>query len=147
MINSIDFAKFMLKTASSLNITLNQTKLQKMIYICDGTLLAYGRNAINENAQAWDHGPVYPKVYKWYSKHISEDHSAYETAAEINADPFIEQVVRQALVKFKNHTGVSLSEWSHKENSPWDITVRSSGLYSKISKNYMKLYFAGWLGV
>lgn len=147
MINSVDFAKFMLKTASSLGIALNQTKLQKMIYICDGTLLAYGRNVINENAQAWDHGPVYPKVYKWYSKHMAENHSGYETAAEINADPFIEQVVKQALVKFKDHTGVSLSEWSHKENSPWDITVKNSGLYSKISKNYMKLYFAGWLGV
>lgn len=68
MVKSKEFAKYILAIANENNITLNQTQLQKIMYICDGTLLSFNQNIIDENCKAWDYGPVYPNVYKWYNK-------------------------------------------------------------------------------
>ncbi|WP_308687474.1 type II toxin-antitoxin system antitoxin SocA domain-containing protein [uncultured Treponema sp.] len=149
MIGSVDFAKFILKTAREKSLCMNQTKLQKILYICDGTLLALGKNVINENAKAWDYGPVYPKVYRWFQKHKDDNFLSFSIPEEILADNDIKKIVSQALDKFGSWTAKSLSEWSHKSGSPWSATMEQSNgkLNSAISKDYMKLYFTGLLGV
>lgn len=144
MIPSIDFAKYILKIAAEKHIQLNQTKLQKLLYICDGALLAYGENVVEENPKAWDYGPVYPKVFKWYAKHRYEDFSNISISDDITSNQLIRDVVSQTLDKFGTQTATSLSLWSHRENSPWDMTVKKDdSLYGTISKDYMKLYFSG----
>ena len=144
MIPSIDFAKYILKIAAEKHIQLNQTKLQKLLYICDGALLAYGENVVEENPKAWDYGPVYPKVFKWYAKHRYEDFSNISISDDITSNQLIRDVVSQTLDKFGTQTATSLSLWSHRENSPWDMTVKKDdSLYGTISKDYIKLYFSG----
>lgn len=149
MINSVDFAKYILKTSKEKSLDINQTKLQKILYICDGTLLAFGKNIIDENARAWDYGPVYPKVYKWFQEHKSDDFSALEVSKDIQTDNDIVKIVSQALDKFGKWTAKSLSDWSHKNGSPWSATMEQTKgkLNSVINKDYMKLYFTGLLGV
>ena len=149
MVDSIDFAKYILKQARDLGIQINLTKLQKILYICDGTLLALGENLINEQAKAWDYGPVYPRVYNWYQKHGKEDVTSWTISEDIENKYSVENIVRQALITFGKWSAVQLSEWTHKEGSPWSLTMKENNnkLNSVISKEYMKLYFAGLISV
>ena len=149
MIDSVDFAKYILKNAKEKSLDINQTKLQKILYICDGTLLALGKNIINENARAWDYGPVYPKVYKWFQEHKADDFTALDISKDILADNDIAKIVSQALDKFGKWTAKSLSEWSHKNGSPWSAAMEQNNgkLNSVINKDFMKLSFTGLLGV
>lgn len=146
MVGSVDFAKFIVITAQSMNITLNLTQLQKITYICDGVLLACGYNIVNENCRVWNYGPVYPKVYKWYSKNMGKPLSLAdikpESLTEIKSTP-APSIIRSSVEKFSRWTSVQLSEWSHQPGSPWDIARLNSGMYSKIDKIDMKNYFAG----
>lgn len=146
MVESVDFAKYIVATAQSMNISLNLTQLQKITYICDGVLLACGYNIVNENCRVWDYGPVYPKVYKWYSRHMGESVSfsdiKRESVSEIDSTP-ASTIVRSSIEKFSKWTSVQLSEWSHQPGSPWDIARINSGMYSKIDKIDMKNYFTG----
>ena len=151
----MDFAKYLLLCVQKLNATLkppiemNETKLHKLMYICDGILLSSNVNIINENVRAWDYGPVYTKVYKWYQKHGKEDVTLWTISKEIENNDSVKNVVFQALKKFGNWSAVQLSEWTHKEGSPWSLTMKENNqkLNSVISKEYMKLYFAGLIGV
>lgn len=144
MVDSRDFAKYIVSTAQGMGISLNLTQLQKITYICDGVLLACGYNIIGENCQAWDYGPVYPKVYKWYSKNMGKPVPAIkqEALSEICETP-APSVVKNALEKFSVWSSVQLSEWSHQKGSPWDIARTNGGMYSKIEKSDMRNYFRG----
>lgn len=146
MVDSKEFAKYIVATAQSMNITLNLTQLQKIAYICDGILLACGVNLVNENCQVWNYGPVYPKIYKWYSKNMGKSISYSdikpESLSEINSTS-APNIVKQAVEKFSKWTSVQLSEWSHQPGSPWDIARINRGMYSKIDKIDMKNFFTG----
>ena len=146
MVNSVDFAKYVLIKASQRNLHLNLTQLQKILYICDGTLLALGENLIGEHCRVWEHGPVYPKVYKWHDKNrnisLSEKDIASDSLTEIMQST-APRIIELALDKFGKWTAVQLSEWSHQHGSPWDIARSNTGMFSKISKDDMRSYFLG----
>lgn len=145
MLSSIDFAKLVLIEAKTKSKNLNLTQLQKIIYICDGVLLArYDLNLIGENCRVWDYGPVYPKVYKWFSKKSSNDIDlslSQNTDDFIKNNPNIKEVINAVLDKFGNMPAKTLSDWSHQKGSPWDIARNTTGMYSQISKDVMKLFF------
>lgn len=145
MLSSIDFAKLVLSEAKAKSKDLNLTQLQKITYICDGVLLArFDLNLIDENCRAWDYGPVYPKIYKWYSKKKSGgiDLSLSRSAESfIKGNPDVKEVVDAVLDKFGGMSARTLSSWSHQKGSPWDIARNTTGMYSQISKDVMKLFF------
>ena len=151
MVNSVDFAKYIVFNAQQMNIPLNLTQLQKITYICDGTLLALGHNIINEHCRVWEHGPVYPKIYKWYDKNRNKSLAltdiSKDAIKEINSISDINKIVISALKKFGTWTAGQLSEWSHQPKSPWDIARSNNGMFSKIDKEDMKSYFLGIINV
>lgn len=68
-LNSKDIASFVVKFCAVQNYFINLTKLQKLIFCCYGVALAEGNIRIcKEHPKAWDHGPVFPQVYKLTSK-------------------------------------------------------------------------------
>lgn len=150
MVESREFAKYIVSTAQSMGISLNLTQLQKITYICDGVLLACNCNLVAENCRVWDFGPVYPKIYKWYSKNMGKSIPVSDIKSdaitEINNSP-APAIIRNALMKFSAWTSVQLSEWTHQSGSPWDIARINGGMYSKIDKMDMKNYFAGLANV
>lgn len=152
MIDSREFAKYIIYASKEKNIEMNMTKLQKFLYICDGLLLALGHNVIKEKAKAWDYGPVYPRVYKWYKDKVGKpvDKSGIDISAvrEIE-DNHYNIIVDKVLGSFGTWTARQLSTWTHQSVSPWSNAVRNSGgeLYGEISKEDMSLFFAGVLNV
>ncbi len=143
--DSKDFAKLVLTEARKKSKNLNLTQLQKIIYICDGVLLArFDLNLIDENCQVWDYGPVYPRVYKWFSKQDANniDLTISQSGNDfVNTNSNIKDVIDAVLDKFGDMSAASLSNWSHKSGGPWDIARNTTGMYSQISKDVMKLFF------
>jgi uncharacterized phage-associated protein len=154
MVDSVEFGKLIINRASEIgdpSVKLNETKLHKLIYICDGFMLAGGVNFIGETAKAWNYGPVYPKVHKWLKKSPEVftspprcNKGTTEDASEINAIQLIDRV----LGNFGKRTATQLSDWSHSPGSPWELALeRSRGIMnSPISKDDMRDYFKGLLG-
>lgn len=114
MVDSREFAKYIVATAQS----------------------------INENCRVWNYGPVYPKIYRWYSKNMGKDVSCNdikpESLSEINSTS-APDIVKQAVEKFSKWTSVRLSEWSHQPGSPWDIARINRGMYSKKHSKHMAI--------
>ena len=133
MISSVDFARIIINRTNLLNeskgkgekITLGETKLHKLLYICDGLLLATDLNLINEHAKAWNYGPVYPKVNKWLKKEPGAFGRNYESSLEIS--PYITTevigLIDAVIEKFGQWTANKLSDWSHKPDSPWEMDL------------------------
>lgn len=151
MIESVDFAKYILLKSQEAKIgKINQTKLQKLLYICDGVLLACNYDVINEHARAWYYGPVYPKVYKWYSKNKdyipSEKDINKNVLNEIKENNYV-SAVNATLKAFGNWDALHLSAWSHQPNSPWSLTVEKNNgkMNCVIDKSDMKKYFEGFV--
>ena len=149
MIESVDFAKYILLKAKERNLgEINVTKLQKLLYICDGTLLAFDCNAINENARAWYYGPVYPKVYKWFSKNPNYtptiDDIPVSTINEINGGNY-DAAINATFTAFGSWNATTLSGWSHQPNSPWSkaIEINNGKMNCIIRKSDMAEYFKG----
>lgn len=155
MIESVDFAQYIIYRTKILkeqdsSISLNMTKLQKILYICDGIMLSYGLNVINEHARAWNYGPVYPKVHTWSSKHPSFFDNPVFTNQEVLdfiAEKNIQRLVDSAITTFGKWSAKDLSNWTHQPSSPWEKALEKGGgiMNSKIEKEDMKHYFKGLL--
>jgi uncharacterized phage-associated protein len=62
-------ANWLIAKAKETNTPLDHMQLQKLIYFAHGKYLAkYGRALVNEPAEAWQFGPVFPSVYHEYKK-------------------------------------------------------------------------------
>jgi uncharacterized phage-associated protein len=155
MVDSVEFAKYILTRIQQINqdrreepVKIGETKLQKLLYICDGFILAAGINFINEHARAWNYGPVYPRVHKWIEKNdiliAGEcDSGVLKKIEKINAEPLVDKVINV----YGTRTAAELSAWSHRPGSPWEMALeRGKGIMnSVIDKNDMETYFKGLL--
>ena len=157
MVDSIEFAKYLISRVRDINtkrdspITLGETKLQKLVYICDGFMLAFGINFIKENARAWNYGPVFPRIHKWAAKYndlIDQSEPCSQNTVEdiekIQARPLIDSVIETYGVE----TAQTLSMWTHKPGGPWKKALeRGNGVMnSVIEKDDIRDYFKELLG-
>ena len=159
MIDSTLFAKYIILRSQKINneisnndsshIKLNETKLHKIMYICDGIMLSSGFNIINEHARAWNYGPVYPKVHKL----VCKNKNIFDQTPEIESKDIklldsmgIGDLVDKALNTFGKRTAGQLSTWSHSPGSPWEIALKKNKgiMNGVIDKEEMRLYFSGF---
>ncbi|MDR1052901.1 MAG: SocA family protein [Planctomycetaceae bacterium] len=157
-VESVEFAKFLIARAASVsedevwgkNVSLGITKLHKLLYICDGLLLALGFNLIDETPRAWNYGPVYPKIHTW----VKNNPNVFTEKQECKPQALqkLEEINAQSLVDFVlKHYGTwaasSLSLWSHNPGGPWEFALERSGgvMNCAISKTDMKAYFQHYL--
>lgn len=125
--DSIVAAKYLIALAKEKGQELNVTKLQKLLYISYGILLAkHGRRAIAESPQAWPFGPVFPRTQKRFDK-ISQATLVDEDLAEISGDKTVTDVFNQVIDSYSFFSAGKLSAWSHMPGSPWDKTVKQNG--------------------
>jgi uncharacterized phage-associated protein len=140
----------MRKGATRVLCNWGETKLHKLLFICDGYLCACGVNIISEHARAWNYGPVYPKIHKWLSRvpgleDMRDDCSpaTLKELSDIGAEPLVDRVIET----YGHMSAQSLSMWTHKPGSPWEKALeRGRGVMnSVIDKNDMADYFKGLL--
>jgi len=127
--NSVAVARYVVAYARKNGYSINMTKLQKLLYILYGTYLAIsGKRLVNERPQAWPYGPVFPITRE---RLLNEDFYSIEYSAEefseIKKDDDITSLMNSVFGFFGSWTASRLTQWSHSEGTPWELTTSEPG--------------------
>jgi len=140
-------AKYILSKAQEEKIVMNMTKLQKLLYISYGVYLAVKNERLtDESPKAWPYGPVFPTTREnllkidFQSFDITKDNEC----DEIRKDKEMRELVELVLKKFGKWNAGQLTEWSHSDESPWDLTKRDENFKwnQHIPDEYIRSYFS-----
>jgi len=142
--DSVIGAKLLLALAYEKGVVLNTTKVQKMLYIIYGYFLAKSNiQLFSETPKAWPYGPVFPRTRK------KVDYSVvYKTTdqdlKDICQDEEIINKFNSVIDKYGKYTASNLSNWSHMQNGPWDLTTKLPDFKwgDQIPNDYITKYFS-----
>lgn len=148
-------ANYILDKASEYKIgDLSLMKLLKLIYMAHGWSFYFcEKPLVSEQPEAWPYGPVYPKVYWFYSENggrgalpIESDEKIKnkETLAPYCADLTEKQegTIAAVLKLYGPMTAFKLSNITHLDGSPWAKTVkRDRGYWGEIPEQAMSDYY------
>jgi len=135
MIDSIDFAVYLNEKIKARGKTANKTKLQKLLYICYGSQLRMneGQQLLNEQPNAWDYGPAFPRVYSVQKSSSGLDKlSPLHQRSKEKLEQF-DVLIERVLDFFGDWTANQLVEWTHTEETAWHKK------YSNIEERYTPL--------
>lgn len=129
---STDVAKYIIALANDRRITINMTKVQKLLYITYSVFLrVYKKRLLNEHPQAWPYGPVFPttrnKLLNYDLSSLSEKDIPEEALNEMKEDAELNKVINFVFANFGEWNAGQLSEWSHSSGSPWEKISNTSG--------------------
>jgi uncharacterized phage-associated protein len=118
-------------------------KLQKLVYFCQGYSLALLEKPLfPEPIEAWEHGPVCPKLY-----HMLKVYKASPMAAIIDPEKIIlgnneKHLIRMVYDNYRQYSASGLRKITH-EKGPWKEAV----IHSVISHEAMAKYFYSLIDV
>lgn len=140
-VDSLQLMAFIIDKCRELKITYNITKLQKLMYCCDGVMLAtHGVPLSEERPEAWQYGPVFPKALRYIQANGLNAVIGNEAKKEIPEQ--VKNLIQGTVLFFGKFSASQLSAWSHKMGSPWYLA--SSGgtkLKTPIDDTAIKNYF------
>ena len=143
-------ANYILDIAPKYNIpSLTVMQLLKLVYLAHGWSLAFGEvPLVKQSPQAWQYGPVYPHIYKSLSKYggapIGDRITDKNTGIPFSPDELTQKqkkVIDAVLRSYGQMHAFELSGITHKNNSPWDITMKNDGIYTEIPVTTLTNYF------
>ena len=143
MYNIIDLARFVINKSIEKRIELNITKLHKFLYIIYGTYLVKKDTPVSsESPSCFRYGPIFKSVQRDYKKNILNIEEKYNFIDELNNDTFLNAVVESVLNAFGNFSAISLSNWTHRENSAWSKAEKESDYWgNEIPDEYIREEF------
>ena len=115
----------------------------KLVYFAHGwTLAFFGRPLVRQPVEAWRYGPAIADVYDAVKQYRGNpvDH----VIPGIPDARFYEEelgVVDEVYRVYGDLSGAQLSTLTHKDDSPWDKTVRKSGRKSVIDNELIESHF------
>lgn len=109
------------------HIKITPMKLQKLLYyVCRDYVKETGQTPINEEFSVWQFGPVLLSVYgefKGFGKKpitaYAKDASGRSYRVSEEENPVLARVIDVAWAKYKNLTGIELSQMTHQEGAGW----------------------------
>lgn len=146
MLDSQDVAAYITKICARKNYFINLTKLQKLMYCVYGAVLASSDTRLcDEHPKAWQHGPVFPRVYNFTKKHPFDMIDALLNRKE-NVESSLNKtqikVVNAVLEFFGKYKAGELVSWSHHPNGAWyKSTEGGIKLHQDISDELIADYF------
>lgn len=129
---------------------VTQMKLQKMVYFAHGYHLAkYGEPLIKEDFEAWQFGPVAPSIYNEFKLYGSDAIRVTDTAkleaALSTLSPEAIDAINYTWEATKDISAYKLSNWTHKQDSPWAASYRPNILGTVIPNHDIQSYFINFL--
>lgn len=128
-------ANYFLELAKSNGQALSPMKLQKLVYYAHGWYSGYtDQPLIDETVEAWQYGPVISSLYHEFkqfgsgsitSKAIDFDGIQFREVASPE-DPTIRKFLENVWENYGKYTAITLSEFTHAANGPWDHTWKES---------------------
>lgn len=145
-LDSRDVAAYIVKYCAYKNYFINLTKLQKILYCCYGAVLADSDARLTkEHPKAWDHGPVFPRVYNLKTKNPDGFIQGLIEREEHIKDILSSRVmiaINATIDLFSKYTAGALVEWTHRPVSPWyKCTDGGKNLYGEIPDELIREYF------
>lgn len=124
-LTSIDYAK-MIQYASlkMFQQHLNKTQIHKILFYVYGVYYAQTDKLLftDDTPKVWPYGPVFPRVNKRIN--VGEFVSLSDKGAEEfskHKDALL--IIKNAVSMMYNKSAISLTEWSHRDDSPWYKTL------------------------
>lgn len=135
MLSSVTVADRFLEFAKERDGTLTPMQLLKLVYIAHGWMLGlYGRPLIGDDVEAWQYGPVIPRLYKAVRKFKSHPVQGPLQNDQGSLDAREESIISQVYEIYGKKTGPALSRLTHQKDSPWD-KVYGLGNYGMVIPN------------
>lgn len=124
--DAVHLSKFIIAKCDNAGDLLTNKKLQKLLYYIEAWALVHMGSIIDDDFEAWVHGPVIPSVYQEYKKfgyspiRITYPGDMDSTAylAHFNIDPQYVTLIEQVLQKYGGLSSYQLEHLSHRE-LPW----------------------------
>ena len=123
-------ANAVLEEADSQGKSLTIMQLLKLVYIAHGWSLALLKAPlINEEPEAWQHGPVFPSIYREFRRFGSQrihGRAAGPFGSIPHADLSDQQqsVVKSVVRNYGDMHAFALSRMTHEPGTPWFVTYR-----------------------
>lgn len=150
-LTSINYGRLIQYASQKLHLQmLNKTQVNKILFYVYGRYLAITGEKLftDDSPKAWPYGPVFPRVNKRTDPSevikLSQDEVAMFKANEKAVE-----IVVEAVNHMYKMSAVYLTEWSHKEGSPWHRTLYEGmepgsqrAWNTEIPDAYIKEYFS-----
>lgn len=131
--DALAVANEFLKRANRDGVSLTPMQLQKLVYIAHGWCLAiFDKPLIKDRIEAWDFGPVIPRLYhqfkryghksiREYAAKMTTDGSlVYQSEPSIgNCPSYISDLLDKVWEVYGSKDGLALSVLTHQPDSPW----------------------------
>jgi uncharacterized phage-associated protein len=128
--------------------TLTNMQLQKLVYIAHGWNLGIvGRPLLINAVEAWQWGPVIPRLYHALSRYgagVVLSRIAVK-GATVDSESPESNLIETVWKSYGRMPGLKLSAITHAPDTPWSKTIKASGLRSVIkneliAEHYRSLY-------
>lgn len=135
-------ANSFLSMAQKAHDTMTPMQVLKLVYIAHGWMLGlYGRPLIKDRIEAWQYGPVIPRLYDEVRRFGSQPvafpiGAAQESFTEQEAD-----VIKQVYKLYGQKSGIELSRLTHQSGSPWDQTYEPGSFGLTISNDLIEDHY------
>ncbi len=127
---ALSVANFVLEEAEAQGKTLTIMQLLKLVYIAHGWSLALlDAPLVNEEPEAWQHGPVFPSVYREFRKFGAHPITGYRSNLRFanfaaGLSPEQQSVVQSVVRNYGNMHAFALSRITHEAETPWSLTFK-----------------------
>lgn len=136
MFDSRNVANRLLALAEERGHALTPMQLLKLVYIAHGWALGLLRRPlIRDDVEAWQYGPVIPRLYNAV-RHFKSQPVTGEIKGVANEQiPGPEEsIISQVYDLYGTRTGPALSRLTHQKGSPWEM-VYERGEYGTVIPN------------
>ncbi len=144
MHDSLTIANRFLELAERNDDTLTPMQVLKLVYIAHGWRLGlYGRPLIRDEVQAWQYGPVIPKLYNamrgYRSNPVTSRLRADRSDRLLNKNE--ESVIKQVFDIYGGMSGPALSRLTHAPGTPWALTYDEGVFNTTISNDLIEDHY------
>lgn len=145
-IKSLAVAQYILDKQKSQNNTMTPMQLIKVAYIAHGISLGlFGRALLDEQVEAWPYGPVVRSIYSAVagqgSRSVEQIIGVTSNYSNILSEEE-KNILNHVCKTYGNIPGFTLSDATHREGTPWDITMKEiGGFYPPISDDLIEQFY------
>ncbi|MGN2336774.1 Panacea domain-containing protein [Clostridium cagae] len=139
MHTALEIAAYIINKCIELGRPVSNLQLQKILYYVQGKYIKItnGEVLFSDTMEAWQYGPVVPKVYYSYNSYSSSNIIAKQD--EIELESFEKDIIDPVIHQKSMYSAWTLVEQSHSEK-PW-INAYNNGNGSPITNDELRNWF------
>lgn len=130
--SALDIAEYIVFYCYKNNLSINPLRLQRLLYFVQAYFLICSNGdkiAFVDEIEAWDIGPVVPKIYHVYKRFGSGQIPFYNNYNINKLFDEDKELIEEVINKCKNKSDVYLMELTHQQK-PWQDAYKSNDRYT-----------------